>query len=372
METSAKLTARTRQSTYRPIFEGLRAQITSGELAPGIQLPSTRDLVVTWKSSYSVIHAALTALVREGWLERRHGAGTFITDPSRRFLCAGIYHCADLAADDHNLFGRHLHFALQRSFDRLNKETLVFIDNRPAHRQKTVMPALAEAIHQRRIQCLVALTIRENNEWSLARLNLPTAFSGNTYSPNWATFDAQGLYRGSIRKLREQGCRSIGVFTNISTDAGQEGYAYRILADMRQILSEEDVEIPDPWLRSPRTFTTDLESFGYTEFHKFWKLRDKPDGLIVYPDEIARGVILAILEIGATAVMQNLKLVFHRNASIPLLCPLPVTWAISDEQVMADRLVQIIKNQFNGIKVTPSLVPYTFKTVSSPSPLARR
>jgi len=37
------------------------------------------------------------------------------------------------------------------------------------------------------------------------------------------------------------------------------------------------------------------------------------------------------------------------------------TWAISDEDTLAAGLLQLIKKQFNGEKVSPVLLAYTFK-----------
>src|SRR5882757_2716747 len=88
----ADLAARRRQPDYKRIFVGLRAQIVGGKLQPGTQLPSTRDLAKTWQSNFLTVHTALSALTREGWLDRRHGSGTYIADPRFRLSCAGIYH----------------------------------------------------------------------------------------------------------------------------------------------------------------------------------------------------------------------------------------------------------------------------------------
>jgi hypothetical protein len=60
-------------------------------------------------------------------------------------------------------------------------------------------------------------------------------------------------------------------------------------------------------------------------------------------------------------VPDELKLVFHRNAHISMLCPFPVTWAISDEHAAAEGLVISLQKQFAGEKLSGVLVPYTFE-----------
>jgi GntR family transcriptional regulator/MocR family aminotransferase len=56
----------------------LRAAVTSGVLVAGERLPSTRELAATLGVSRTVITTAYAQLFAEGWLEGRHGAGTFV------------------------------------------------------------------------------------------------------------------------------------------------------------------------------------------------------------------------------------------------------------------------------------------------------
>jgi GntR family transcriptional regulator / MocR family aminotransferase len=58
----------------------LRAAVTSGVLVAGERLPSTRDLAATLGVSRTVVTTAYAQLFAEGWLEGRHGAGTFVAD----------------------------------------------------------------------------------------------------------------------------------------------------------------------------------------------------------------------------------------------------------------------------------------------------
>src|SRR5947209_10504737 len=47
----------------------------------GMAIPSERQLSLDLKVSRLTIRAALDELVRDGYLDRRHGAGTFVTEP---------------------------------------------------------------------------------------------------------------------------------------------------------------------------------------------------------------------------------------------------------------------------------------------------
>ena len=58
----------------------LRDAVTSGALLAGDRLPSTRDLATTLEVSRTVVTTAYAQLFAEGWLEGRHGSGTYVAD----------------------------------------------------------------------------------------------------------------------------------------------------------------------------------------------------------------------------------------------------------------------------------------------------
>ncbi|MEV5325277.1 PLP-dependent aminotransferase family protein [Nonomuraea sp. NPDC052634] len=58
----------------------LRRAMLDGALAPGERLPSTRALAAQLGVSRTVVTEAYQQLYAEGWLEGRHGSGTFVAD----------------------------------------------------------------------------------------------------------------------------------------------------------------------------------------------------------------------------------------------------------------------------------------------------
>ena len=90
----------------------------------------------------------------------------------------------------------------------------------------------------------------------------------------------------------------------------------------------------------------------------------KPDGLVVFPDLAARGVITAALACGPAAY-QGLKFVFHRNAHTQILCPFRATWLVSEEDLVAQALIALIERQFAGQPVAPVHLGYTVRHEAS-------
>ena len=67
----------------------LQAAVAAGVLHAGDRLPSSRDLAATLGVSRTVITNAYARLFAEGWLEGRHGSGTYVADVDASALGQG-------------------------------------------------------------------------------------------------------------------------------------------------------------------------------------------------------------------------------------------------------------------------------------------
>lgn len=68
---------------YVQIADHIRAQIVRGDMAPGAEVPSERQLAAEWKVARPTVTKALDVLRREGYVESRQGSGTVVVGPSR-------------------------------------------------------------------------------------------------------------------------------------------------------------------------------------------------------------------------------------------------------------------------------------------------
>jgi DNA-binding GntR family transcriptional regulator len=71
---------------YRQIAEDLRAQIESGELPPGSQLPTELELREQYNASRNTVRDAIKWLTNLDLVETRPGQGTFVTEPRTPFV----------------------------------------------------------------------------------------------------------------------------------------------------------------------------------------------------------------------------------------------------------------------------------------------
>ena len=77
------------------VYDLLHLQISSGQFKPGQRLPTEQELAGQLGYSATTVATAMRQLVREGVLQRRKRAGTFLQSPSSpatSFFGAIIYH----------------------------------------------------------------------------------------------------------------------------------------------------------------------------------------------------------------------------------------------------------------------------------------
>lgn len=76
---------RSEEPAYKKIQGAIRRRIDAGQLKPGNVVPSERELARIHRVSLMTARHALTELARDGVVERRHGAGTFVAPPRVQF-----------------------------------------------------------------------------------------------------------------------------------------------------------------------------------------------------------------------------------------------------------------------------------------------
>src|SRR5690349_20416259 len=70
---------------YQKIQDSIRERIDAGDLKPGDAVASERELARLHRVSLMTARHALAGLEREGIVERRRGAGTFVAPPRIHF-----------------------------------------------------------------------------------------------------------------------------------------------------------------------------------------------------------------------------------------------------------------------------------------------
>jgi GntR family transcriptional regulator/MocR family aminotransferase len=77
--TSLPLGQRSSAPLHRQLYDGIRSAILRGLLSPGTQLPASRALAADLDVSRNTVMAAFDQLLAEGYIEGRHGSGTYVS-----------------------------------------------------------------------------------------------------------------------------------------------------------------------------------------------------------------------------------------------------------------------------------------------------
>jgi GntR family transcriptional regulator len=88
---------------YHQVYVGLRAWVRDGAYSPGQQIPTEAQLCDTFDVSRITVRKAVDELVREGWLVREQGRGTFVAMFANRAAASidlreALHYVADLGA----------------------------------------------------------------------------------------------------------------------------------------------------------------------------------------------------------------------------------------------------------------------------------
>lgn len=344
----------------------VRDLITSGRLKEETRLPPTEELAGLWGVGTMTIQKALTPLVKEGLLIRRPKSGTFVRKREERLTCVAVL---DGVAVHDSPYKMAVHQALQEELQQAGIEMDLWLDPRPAEQLgEPWRPFLHAAAHREFQAVIVTGTSTLHLPWH-TKLPVPTAFAAGPDLSNSVTWDIEQFAELSVQILAQQGCRSVGlIFPAVAASPGGARHRYTgFYEHLMDRVGELGLTLKNEWVRTPPAqlttptpgnVTVTPEQFGHKEFLRLWELPERPEGLIVYPDMVARGVILGLLD-KQVQTPEELKLVLHKNEAVDLYCPLSATFVVSSERKLAQALIAQVQKQFHGTSCAQIRVGFT-------------
>ena len=326
----------------------LRQLIRQGRLAENERLPTLHELSSLWGTNYFTVQSALAPLVKEGLIVRRPRLGTFVRNPAPSLVAVGLYHNHCLRDNLQDDFAARVNTMLYRRFSESGTTCVAWFDRR--RQTDTPLPELKDAVGSRLVQGIIATSAGVKERDWLAKLPVPVA--GNV------AVDLEHLAQSAVDRLVSAGCRRLAVLSHIlrpvSNRPTYESHLYS--AFVRQA-HKRGATVAPAWVvaSEPRHFPDNLEEYGYEQFHALWKHRRKPDGLLVFPDAVAKGVLTAVMEC-RVKVPDELRLVLHRNEEMAVFSPVPVDWLTVSIRQYTDALVQQLRRQLEGKTPPPVMI----------------
>jgi len=358
-----------KRSAQKQITDYLREEIYKGNLKPGVKLPSNLEFAARWETHGNTVQLAMGSLMKEGLLVRIPGTGTFVRKREEKLTCVGVYCTNNVKGAPYATAVRE---ALSRELHETGIEMDLWMDPRPRDQYREPWMPLLKAAESRRFQAFIAT---ETNlplfEWQ-RKLPVPAAFVAMPAPiQNSVDHDMRQFFEIGLRELLRQGCRNIGfIFPALHRDISEGNTTGRLdlLYHFTDVAGDLGLTVKNDWMRifADRIGGTELtERFGYEQFLELWNLPEKPEGLLVFTDVVARGVLMAIRE-KQVRVPEDLKLALHKNESIDLFCSMPATFVVGSEREMARALIGQVQKQFRGESCERISLP--FKLVAHTQP----
>lgn len=348
---------------YRQIERILRDAIERGELAYGSRLQTVPELAKQYNTSLYTIQTALGSLEKDGLVQRSRSRGTFITGGVKRLTSVGIYFGQDMMSGGSEMSTYRL--LAQRLRNLLEERGIIvrsWVDDRPPEAQATLMPEIVKAVSAQSIQGVIGTLLNPEKEKLklLKQLGIPFTCTAMTQFPSQVSYNRRQMAYDGIAELKRLGCRTVGTILPFDL----QGLYREPLDAYTDAVADLGMKTRDEWVCVPDEKMEDheYESFGYNQFLSIWNRNKRPDGLLVYPDTIVRGVVTGILQCGIETP-RDLKLVLHRNKRIPLFCPLRTSWLETDIDMTAKALIGQLEKLREGKDVSPillseNLIPY--------------
>lgn len=337
---------------HRQVTERIRQAILHGEIPTGTCLPTLQELARRFKVSYFTVHTALTPLVKEGMLMRKRRVGTIVQAQMPRLLSVGIYYGRDLLTESFGGFYQALQWEIQKGLDAEKIEGMLYVDTRPLNQHQTPLPELARDLKMQKIRCLLVPLMGDTEKAWLNKMGCPAIKLSSAEEPASVCSDIGEAFQKAITRLRSNGCRSVGLIGTVpmpKDKAPSSSYWMPFYRAFHTAALQQGLQIRPEWIRTPsrELDASEVEPYGYRQFHELWCHRVHPDALVVTDDVMSRGVITAILELGIRPP-HDLQVAFHRNDGVPILCPFPSLLMLWSIKSIAEAMIQQARRQIAG------------------------
>ncbi len=355
-----------KKPAYKQLEELFRERIASGTWSVGSKIPPVRVLAEEQGTNVFTVHKALSPLESEGLISRHPKTGSVVTRGSFRLACVGLYFSSSLMDEDNAFYRRLCEMLVSKLGEcgcghRLWLETLPQEANRLKGSQvESVMKAAADGS----LQALIAPMVNSPAFDAFATLKIPTAFMSSGNAKGNVLMDVPQMVSKALSGLKAEGCRSVGLISNMRNPGAKElSHPYNELhAKFRSLAAELGMETREEWVKCPPDgeMAASQLRLGYGKFNELWSQTERPEGLLVYPDATARGVLMAALELGV-AIPRDMKLAMHRHEEVETLCPRGALIVSSKVSDAANALIEIIKDILAGKEAEPRRVGFELK-----------
>jgi DNA-binding LacI/PurR family transcriptional regulator len=268
-----------------------------------------------------------------------------------------VYESTDRLANAESNIHRVILAELQCQLSAEGFEAQVVIDSHVGEEQSKPCAQLLQLSQKHHVGATIALSTTHHSLPWITQLPHFACFSDHPKVAGPVSLDYSTLASICITSLVEQGCKSVAVISGLSKEGlsslekrtSHTGFYQTLYA----IAKDHGIKVHDEWkdfpVTQPGVQSISSQQHGYNLFHEIWQKPNRPDGLIVYPDSLMPGILLAVAELNVR-VPEDLALAYHRNMQTTIFNPYPATEAVLIEREIAEALIAQAKRLWSGEK----------------------
>ncbi|MBN68714.1 MAG: hypothetical protein CME32_05465 [Gimesia sp.] len=285
---------------YLQLVEQLMEQITQGELKPGAALPSEHQLCETHQLARTTVRNAMQLLEEQGWINRIHGKGSFVSTKPPIPIKQQIDIFAFVLPEVRTGF----YPSLQRSFEQAaaltqNQVLVCCTENKVDMQGNTILQLIDKHVAG---VALVPATVPPTPAYQVRQLQqhgIPVVFCHRDVEGIQAPllsipFRKVGLLAGQT--LLEQGHRSIALFSPHRATASIE---YE--TGLREALAASPDSCPEPFIfhgPSSQLHPIDYEPDLLNTLETMFQRPDPPTAIFATFDSLAELIYLLLGKLG--------------------------------------------------------------------------
>jgi DNA-binding LacI/PurR family transcriptional regulator len=317
---------------------------------PGDRVASMEAIAARFDVSINTARMALVLLQHEGWVDLRHGSGTFVSERSR-VRHVGVLIELDVSQPRASQFYLRVGQELRALLMQNGVAARLYLGRTQPGRYsvEVTCPEFLEELTAGRMSAVAAVVAPWGSAWiePIKRLQLPLVGLWSDVLPYRIDLDYRDMVRRGTDYLLAQGCRRLALM-------GWGSTTQSLVRDFRSAIEETGTQSREAWIRTD--LHPSLPGAGWAEFREMWAASDeKPDGLLLLDDMLFDDVKTAILEMGIR-VPDHFKLVTHANKGSGLTAPFPFARAEFDPDECAHHLGGMLLKLLKNEPVDPSVL----------------
>ncbi len=323
------------------VAASLLKRILRGEWEIGERIPSVDHLEKVFPVSRVTISKGIQKLCRQGYLHSAWRSGTFVRsiEPIRRIL---LHVGGDLGVIRTYPFS----MVVTRKLEELLTQNGMQAEIHWEARQPLAGSRLAADLTDDRFEGIISvqsnLPAWIENDLPTLLGRLPIVHVGIHHNVPWVFVDMVAFNRHALAHCRQMGYRNAFYFS--PPDSSTEGFTETGAMEVHG-WSPSDGD----WPQEP------TEDRAYALFLAAWsRLNGKVDAVIVPDDVLAKGIVQALLSLGAD-VANRVEVIALTNKDSGLFYPLAVRAIEIDTNEVAQHAVALLADQFtHGVRKTSS------------------